>query len=1218
MRKFYTLFLSAALLAIASGLHAQNNFFSKADPAKLAASKGVRAIIPSRYETASVNIHALRNFLWSLPEERTVSNRSQAPVLSLPMPDGTTGRFHVWESSVQEPALAARFPEIKTFAGQGIDDPAATIRFDYSPYFGFRAQILSPNGRIYIDPYAKGELDNVITYYHRDNARGRSFKCDTEDIPVPETESGRVMAGPCRGTELKTYRLAVACTAEYAAAVGGGLAGPTHAAIVTSTNRITGVYEVELAVRMVLVANNNLIEYLADPDPYTNGINSSQLSANQTNIDLVIGAANYDVGHLFTSNDNGLAQVASVCGSGKARGATGSPNLIGDGFDIDYVAHELGHQFGASHSYNSDDCASAGGSYEPGGGTSIMAYAGICLAFDNIQPNSDPIFHAISFDQISNFLSSGNGTSCGVATPTGNTLPVITSMTANNLSIPINTPFTLTATATDADGDAITYNWEGWDVGPAGTWLSAANSTTRPLFRTRLSKNTGSRTFPDPRVIAANYPGNTAPSAMDGLRGEILPLVARTMKFRLTVRDNRAGGGGVVSSGDGCQNATIFQVNTVGSTPFTVTSPNGGESYAGGSTQTVTWNVANTNAAPISVANVKISLSTDGGLTFPTVLAASTANDGSEAVTFPAVASTTARVKVEAIGNIFFDISNANFTLTTPVNGFEFDSPAAASITCGSGTTAAITLATTPLSGFSTPINLAATNVPAGTNVTFSTNPVTPGNSVTVTLNNTNTLSAGSYVITITGTAGAVVRTRELTYTVQPGAAPAITTQPAAVTSCAGSNVSFSVAATGATGYQWQVSTDGTNYTNISGATSATFSLNAITTTLNNNRYRAVVTGQCGSAVSNAAQLTVQTVPAISAQPQSATLCLGSNATFSATASGTGIGYQWQLSTDGGTIYNNITSATNASLTVNSITTAMNNNRYRVVVSGTCPSPATSSAAILTVVSPPVVGTNPVDASICATGNVSFTAASASPGVIYQWQVSTDGGTNYNNIAGANTSALQLNNVTTTMNNNRYRVALSNTTCTSTVPSAAGVLTVYARPTVDLTATPFTNLLPGQQTTLNANIVPGAAGFNITWYYNGGVIPGVTGTSFLVDSVKTGDYQVRIVNPTTGCNNESAVLVIGAGSSSRLFIYPSPNNGRFTVSYFNSNGGNTSRLVTVFDSKGAKVYQRQFAISGSYQLLDIDLRPVMGGVYHVVVGDASGKKLVEGKVLVVN
>jgi hypothetical protein len=243
-------------------------------------------------------------------------------------------------------------------------------------------------------------------------------------------------------------------------------------------------------------------------------------------------------------------------------------------------------------------------------------------------------------------------------------LPVIDPLPNNNLTIPVSTPFTLSGTATDANGDPLTYCWEEMDLGPGGAWNSGASSTTAPLFKSRVPKTNGSRTFPDMAVILAGYPASPA-ATMGGLKGETLPTVARNMKFRFTVRDNRAGGGGVVSSGEGgCQSSTSFVVTTAGSTPFTVTTPNGGESYPGGSTQTITWNNAGTNAAPFNVANVKISLSTDGGLTYPTVITNSTANDGSEALTIPAVpATTTARIKIEAVGSIFFDISNANFQL---------------------------------------------------------------------------------------------------------------------------------------------------------------------------------------------------------------------------------------------------------------------------------------------------------------------------------------------------------------------------------------------------------------------------------------------------------------------------------------------------------------------------------------------------------------------------
>lgn len=288
-------------------------------------------------------------------------------------------------------------------------------------------------------------------------------------------------------------------------------------------------------------------------------------------------------------------------------------------------------------------------------------------------------------------------------------------------------------------------------------------------------------------MILAGFPANP-PAAMGGLKGEVLSPVARPMKFKLTVRDNRAGGGGVASSGsDGCQTTSVFQVNVVGTTPFTVAVPNGGETWTGGTTQTVTWNVAGTNAAPVNAADVKISLSTDGGLTYPTVILASTANDGSESITVPALPSTitTARIKVEAVGNIFFDISNSNFTIDVPPAGFTFNNPAAANIACAGPVSGSVTLGTTAFGGFSTPINLTAAGNPAGTTVSFSPTPLTPGNATTVTLNNTNTLSPGTYNITVTGTAGATVQTQTVSYIVAPGTPPAITSQPVNNTACA-------------------------------------------------------------------------------------------------------------------------------------------------------------------------------------------------------------------------------------------------------------------------------------------------------------------------------------------------------------------------------------------------------------------------------------------------
>ncbi len=1061
MNQLYKLMIALfCVVSVSFSLNAQNTFFRDAGANKEVITTGKRQIIPDRFRTSELDNAQLKSFLWSLPREKDIIwSRNQTPVLSLPMPDGSVGRFHVWESSIQEPGLEAKFPEIRTFAGQGIDDPAASIRFDYNPYFGFHAQILSPNGRIYIDPYARGDIENYISYYTRDYKRYAPFVCEVkENAGADHNKPGNVTA-LCRGTQLYTYRLAVACTGEYAVAVGGTTAALLHAAIVTSVNRVTQVYEYDLAIRLILIANNNLIEYLdATTDPFTGNNNANILiNESQSVITSVIGSANFDIGHTFSTGGGGLAGLGVVCNNGqKASGITGSPSPIGDDYDIDYVAHEMGHQFGGNHTFNSTTSNCGGGNrnastaYEVGSGTTIQAYAGIC-GTDDTQPHSDPFMHAISFDEISNYVE-GGGSGCKVAIPTGNTLPVITSMNNNGANIPLSTPFTLTGTATDADGDPLTYCWEEWDLGPATTWNGGNANTTSPLFKSRIPKTSGSRTFPDIAVILANYPANPA-GTMGGLKGETLPTQARTMKFRLTVRDNRAGGGGIVSGGSGCQIPAVFSVTTIAGTgPFIVTVPNGGESYPGNTSQTVTWNVAGTSAAPINTTDVKISLSTDGGLTYPTVLLASTPNDGSEAVTIPNTPTTTARVKVEAINNIFFDISNNNFTITAAVAGFTFNTTTPTVITCGGPATANVILGTTSTGGFSTPINLTAiSGVPAGTSVSFAPNPLTPGNSTTVTLNNANTLANGTYNITVQGVAGAVTQTAVLTYTVSAGAGPVITSQPADITVCAGSDASFVVAATGALSYQWQVN-NGTGFTNIAGATAATYTVTGATAGQNGYLYHVIVTGQCNTTTSANATLTVNTAPAITTQPVNTTACAGSNATFTVAATGTGLTYQWQSGPAGAGCagpWTDISGATSATLTVSGVTVGMDNTGYRCIVSGTCPPPATSNCAVLTVGNAAAITGQPVDVTVCAGANASFTVTTSGTISGYQWQVNT--GTGFTDIPGATAATLNLPAVTVSMNGYQYRVNAFS--CTA-IPLTSNTVTLTVNTPISITAQP--------------------------------------------------------------------------------------------------------------------------------------------------------------------
>jgi hypothetical protein len=640
-----------------------------------------RKIVPQRYLTFGLDRALLQQRLDAAPLEDTVGVARSAAELVLPRPDGSFERFRIVESPIMEPALAAKFPDIRTYLGQGLDDPSATVRFDITA-LGLRAQVIGWRGTYYIDPFQPGDRETYVVYRKADAMDdGERPRCEVTGAPLPKDApdfskrgvTPKVVSGATR----RTYRLAVAATGEYTIFHGGTVADGM-AGIITTMNRVNGVYERELAVRMVLVANNDLLIYTNPAtDPYTNDNGSTMLGQNQTNINNVIGSANYDIGHVMSTGGGGVASLGSVCSANnKARGVTGSGSPVGDPFDVDYVAHEIGHQFAGNHTFNGSGGGCGGGNrngntaYETGSGITIQAYAGICSA-DNLQPNSEDYFHRISLNEMLAFTTTGGGSTCGTTNATGNTPPAVS--TAAAYTIPQQTPFELTASGSDANGDTLSYLWEQFDRGTsanaAGVIVDAGQG---PLFRSFTPTLEPTRSFPSLRWILNNanvapatapLPGTASPS---WLTAEVLPSTARTLNFRVTARDNRAGGGGTNEA------STAITVNTA-TGPFRVTAPNTAVSWAAGSSQTVTWDVAGTAGAPINVANVRIRLSLDGGYTWPVELAASTPNDGSESITIPAntPASVQARVRVEAVGNIFFDVSDANFTVSgsnTPPN----------------------------------------------------------------------------------------------------------------------------------------------------------------------------------------------------------------------------------------------------------------------------------------------------------------------------------------------------------------------------------------------------------------------------------------------------------------------------------------------------------------------------------------------------------------------
>ena len=700
----------AANIKKQKGNSTPTDLWQRADEAKLPA-RGRRLLTPDKYLVFSLNNKALTKLMAEMPMEFANSPVVQSTIMEVPMPDGTLSRFRIEDSPVLAPHLAAAFPTWKTFQGFGIDDPTATARFDWTKT-GFHGYIFTDKGTVYIDPFQENDTDNYLVYFKHEygaSANG-NFNCRTEDLIASLISPGDLKAPDAPaftyGANIRIYRLAIATTAQWARSNTQSTDPQTVrtaalAGMTTSVNRLDGIFRREIGVSFQLVnppITNDATNIIFDDPataPYNNTDGIPQLGINQTTIDTRVGAANYDVGHLYGTGGGGVAATPSVCSTQKAQGYSARGGTPGDPFTVDYVAHEIGHQFGSSHTYNNRDnggaCTtrSTNNAFEVGSGSTIMSYVGICNV-RNLQQYVDtgiPMFHIRSLTQmVTNIQDADNGGSCG--TPSGtNNVPTVNA--GANFTIPRLTPFTLTATGGDADaGDVpnLVYSWEEYDLAPSGsgelgtpalTYDVDTDGILRPLFRAYSPVASPSRTFPSMAFILnpannnpagsnnppltyqgtspTGAPGATCQAGTDCVIGENLPSVARTMNFRVAIRDGR---GGIADAGmtvTTAANTGPFQVTTQNTAPAT---------WQGATDQTVTWDVAGTASAPINAANVKISLSTDGGLTFPATLLASAPNTGTATVNIPNTPTTQARIKVEAVGNIFFDVNNANFTIT--------------------------------------------------------------------------------------------------------------------------------------------------------------------------------------------------------------------------------------------------------------------------------------------------------------------------------------------------------------------------------------------------------------------------------------------------------------------------------------------------------------------------------------------------------------------------
>lgn len=631
-----------------------------------------RASTPSVYDTYTLDVNALKQLLAAAPD-RDLNIKSEI-VIQFPGAEGKMENFEVYNASIMEPALAANNPNIQSYVAVSRENTGTIIRFS-TTVFGFHATVHAIGKTMYIDPLTT-DLQTYVMY-----EKGNLYSnleervgCLVDDTTASRSSSNNDVI-PSKNAvdgQLRTFRLALACTQEYANyhINAAGQAGATDAikratvlaAMNVTMTRVNAVFERDMSLTMTLVDNTSII-FLAENDGYTDSDSNALINQNQAICDANIGTANYDIGHVFSTGGGGLAARGGICYSNaKAAAVTGSANPVGDPFDIDFVAHEMGHQYGANHTFNGGQGSCSGGNrsattaVEPGSGTTIMAYAGICGS-DNVQGNSDDHFHAISINEMWIRITPPGEPVCSTNTPNGNTAPTVNA--GADYTIPYGTAFTLSGTATDPDGTTLSYCWEQTDVGIT-TNVPSATNTTDPQFRSYSPMTTGDRTFPQLSDILND---NLTPT------WEVMPNVARSMDFALTVRDNGTPNGGQTNRDD----MTVTLANTG---PFRVTAPDTvNESFDAAASTTITWDVAGTTANGINTSNVNILLSTDGGLTFPTTLAANTANDGSESITFPTIYEPYCRIKIEAVGNIFFAISKsfsvgAMVTETTDCNTY--------------------------------------------------------------------------------------------------------------------------------------------------------------------------------------------------------------------------------------------------------------------------------------------------------------------------------------------------------------------------------------------------------------------------------------------------------------------------------------------------------------------------------------------------------------------
>ena len=1140
MRKLLLILLSCTFLNVVTAQE-KNAWSSYVNAGRLTTDKAVaRLSFPKEFKLFNLNAAALKQDLFKVVD----NSASHSAIISLPNAAGGMEQFEIFEASNFEPALQARFPEIRAFSGRGITDKYATLKLSFSPQ-GIQTMVFrAEKENEFIEPYSQDHT--VYAVFKSQPATGLlPWTCKTVEektaaaLNTTVANSGVVARS---GADLKTMRLAQSVTAEYSnyfGATSAAQVGLVLAGINATLTRCNGVYEKDLALHLNLVAaSTNVIYYNASTDPYDAAATGSGGTWNaqlQSTLTSVIGDANYDIGHLFGASGGGgnAGCIGCICASGKGSGFTSPADAIpqGDNFDIDYVVHEVGHQLGANHTFSMSNEGS-GVNKEPGSGITIMGYAGITS--QDLAPHSIAFYHQASIAQIQANLATKT---CPVTTTISNSTPVVAAV--SNYTIPKSTPFALTGSATDANAtDVLTYSWEQNDnAGTSQTGASSVASATKatgPNWISFAPTTSPVRYFPKLATILSGALISGPLSGGDASANtEALSSVARTLNFRLTVRDNAPYSSTAPVSVGQTQFTDMVVTVSAASGPFAVSAPNTAVSYAGNSTQTITWAVASTTAAPVSCANVKISLSTDGGQTFPTVLAASTPNDGTEALVIPNTPTTTARIKIEAVGNIFFDISNTNFTIT-------------AGSACGSATGLAATSVTTTSANLSWNAVSGATSYAVDYKLNTSSTWTSLSTAQTTTTASLSGLASGSLydwrvTATCTSGAGAAATAQFTTQTV--------CVAPAGLTSTPGSTtatVSWT-AVTAATSYavDYKLNTSAT-WTSFSTAQTGTAASLTGLTASSLYDWRVSATCPSGTTIASAAQFTT-TAPAVCNAPTGLTSTPASTtASLSWTAVSGAVSYDVQYKLNTATTWTSLSTAQTA--TTAGLTGLAASSLYDWRVTTNCSSgTSTATAAQFTTTSPPA-----------CTAPTGLTSTPGSTTAALSW-TAVSGAVSYAVDYKLNTSATWTS----------FSTAQTTTTASLTGLTAASLYDW--RVTTNCSANTST-ATAAQFTTTAASACGTAFEPNETLATAAAISSGVTNSAAITTTTDIDYFKIT----TTGTNNIVYNLVGPSGVDYDLTIYNSAGT------QIGSGAGSTATETVSLTSQAAGTYYiKVFGYSGA-------------------------------------